>query len=175
MVILRCCFVEYGREMHGNSCCTCSMSIFPFLTNNILPLWHCRSRSSRLCLNSLLSCDDKSNANRAIFFIAHPFRKVYHTRALQFKLSKHVQKELRYRDKIILSTFYAEERKYSKLGHFYVGCQRHTTSEKQSRVSSFKFFFSVVTNAHTPRILNEAPIGDSNFMPFGISKSPYGD
>ena len=30
MVISRCYFVEYGREMHGNSCCTCSTSIFLF-------------------------------------------------------------------------------------------------------------------------------------------------
>ena len=40
--------------MHGNSCCTCS-TIFPFLTNDILALWSCRSRSSRLCLNSLMT------------------------------------------------------------------------------------------------------------------------
>ena len=52
MVISRF-FVEYGREMHGNSCCSCSTSIFPYLTNNILAQW--RSRSRRLCLNSLFS------------------------------------------------------------------------------------------------------------------------
>ena len=40
--------------MHGNSCCTCSTLIFPFLTNDILALRSCRSRSNRLCLNSLV-------------------------------------------------------------------------------------------------------------------------
>ena len=38
LVISRCCFVEYGKEMHGNSCCPCSTRIFPFLTNMILLL-----------------------------------------------------------------------------------------------------------------------------------------
>ena len=46
--------MEYGREMRGNSCCTCGTNIFSFLTNNILALWRCRSRSRRLCLNSLI-------------------------------------------------------------------------------------------------------------------------
>ena len=29
------CFVKYGKELHGNSCCTCSTIISPFLTNII--------------------------------------------------------------------------------------------------------------------------------------------
>ena len=45
------CFLEYGKEVHGNSCCTCSTIIFTFITNNILVLRRCRCRSRRLCLN----------------------------------------------------------------------------------------------------------------------------
>ena len=49
-------FCGVRQKMHGNSCYTCSTMIFPFLTNDVLALWRCcsRSRSSRLCLNSLL-------------------------------------------------------------------------------------------------------------------------
>ena len=35
--------------MHAISCCTCSKSIFPFLTNNILALRRCRCHRLRLC------------------------------------------------------------------------------------------------------------------------------
>ena len=47
-------FCGVRQRNDGNSCCTCSTSIFPFLANHILALWCCRSRSRRLCLNSLL-------------------------------------------------------------------------------------------------------------------------
>ena len=40
-------------EVHGNSCCTCSKSISPFLPNHILAVWHCRFRSRRLCLRTV--------------------------------------------------------------------------------------------------------------------------
>ena len=33
LVISLCCFVEYGKETHGNSWCTCSTSSLPILTN----------------------------------------------------------------------------------------------------------------------------------------------
>ena len=49
-------FCGVRKEMHGNPCCTCSTNVFRFLTNSILALWRCLSRSRRLCLNSLLSC-----------------------------------------------------------------------------------------------------------------------
>ena len=57
LVISRCCFVEYGREMHGNSCLQVKLKAertFLLLTNNILASWRCRSTSRRLCLNSLM-------------------------------------------------------------------------------------------------------------------------
>ena len=41
-------FVEYGEEMHGNSCCTRSTILFPFFTNIIFALWRRRCRSLKL-------------------------------------------------------------------------------------------------------------------------------
>ena len=48
-------FCEVRQKMYGNSCCTCSTIISPFLINDILALWRCRCRSRRLCLNSLMT------------------------------------------------------------------------------------------------------------------------
>ena len=41
-----------------NACCTCSTIIYALLTNNIIVLWRCRSRSRRRFLKGILSKDD---------------------------------------------------------------------------------------------------------------------
>ena len=42
-------------EDRKNTCCTCSTIIYALLTNDIIALWRCRSRSRRRFLHSLLA------------------------------------------------------------------------------------------------------------------------
>ena len=77
--------MEYGREMHGNSCCTCGTNIFSFLTNNILALWRCHSRSRRLCLNSLLTCQGRAKKQRTFQVIVFALVSRYHTLRVGYK------------------------------------------------------------------------------------------
>lgn len=55
VLIPRCCLPEDGTELFLRACRTCSMLMFPHLTNQILNLLRCHCRSLHRCQNFLLS------------------------------------------------------------------------------------------------------------------------
>ena len=85
--IWRCRLADYVKECYYSACRTCSMIIFPHLSNQIIVSWRCRCCCCRRCLNSLVTGND--SAKKSTIWLVEPVKIIV----------RHVQHGLNFRNR----------------------------------------------------------------------------